>query len=112
MAITYANTEYGVIAGGPGSKWAYTEMTLDSSYTSGGEIVTATDFGMTSIRAIFPAYTVGGYIVEFSKTTDAAWKVKAYMHINITTSASVLAPEVNVARSLSTVVIPVLIRGT
>ena len=110
MAATVANVEHNVLGGGPGGRWAYAEVTLDSAYATGGEGVTAASLGFAFFKAVFVAHNEDGYIIQASldsaKTTVT---FKVWIGSAATTSASVNM-EVN-TRDLSAVVIPVLIRG-
>lgn len=110
MAATVANTEYNVIGAGPGGKWVYSEITLDSAYAVGGETVSAAAFGLARFKAIFVAFNEDGYIIKVALNTakDTA-TITVYVTGNATTSAAT-AVESSV-RDLGSVVIPVLIRG-
>jgi hypothetical protein len=109
MAVSYANTE--ILYRGRTTQ-IYTEITLDSSYLAGGETVTADQFGLSNIKAIFPSHAKG-YVVEPVKSTDSTWLIKVYVSSTPDTNSAVAAPQQSsTARDLSAVVIPVLIFGT
>lgn len=86
----------------------YAEITLDSSYASGGEAVNAADFGFTSILGMFPAGNTAGYVFECTKSTYSQFLVKVYSFSNTTNT---VVGEIVTGKSLSTVVIPILIVG-
>lgn len=109
MAATVANVENLGFAGA-GGPWKYAEITLDSAYLPGGEVVNAADLGFKTLKAVFFAGSVGGYSLAGTLSTDKTQlTIKVYIGANATTSASVLV-ESN-ARDLSLIVIPCLIRG-
>lgn len=74
MAVTYANRE--IIFRGSVTMM-YVEITLDSSYTTSGETILASDFGMGMILNIWPA-SADGFAVDAVKTTPASWLLKAF----------------------------------
>lgn len=74
MAVTYANRE--ILYRGTYTLM-YVEITLDSSYTTAGETISATDFGFGVIKGIWP--TMGaGYTFEAVRSSDTAWLLKSY----------------------------------
>lgn len=108
MAVSYANTE--ILYRGRTTQ-IYTEVTLDSAYASGGETVTADQFGLRTIKAIFPA-DAEGYVVEPVKSTDSTWLLKVFVsHTPDTNSATAAPLESSVGRDLSAVTIPLLVFG-
>lgn len=108
MAVSYANTE--ILYRGRTTQ-IYSEITLDSSYASGGETVTADQFGLRTIKAIIPAHAEG-YVVEPVKSTDSTWLLKVYVsHTPDTNSATAAPLQSSTARDLSTVTVPVLVFG-
>jgi hypothetical protein len=112
MAITLANTEYGVMGGGPGGKWIYTEATFDSSYAAGGETFTAAQLGCIYFKAIFIARSEDGYILDSTLSSDKKTvTLRAWVAANVTTSASVHAVDTAAGKSLASVVVPLLIRA-
>ena len=104
MAVSYANQEY-MYRGA----WnlLYTEITLDSSYLTGGEAVAAADFGFTVIKAIFPSHAEA-YTVEMVRSSDTAWLIKVYGE---TATTNTIAAEMVSGKNLSAVTIPCLIVG-
>lgn len=108
MAVSYANTD--IIFRG-GRTFIYSEVTLDSSYAASGETITADQFGLRTIKAIWPSHAKG-YIVEPVKSTDSTWLLKVYVsHTPDTNSATAAPLQSSTARDLSAVVIPLLIVG-
>lgn len=45
-------------------------VTFDSSYPTGGEAVTAADFGLSKIEAVIPVCTTGGEVVTWNAATS------------------------------------------
>ena len=73
MAVAISNlTNYGPGAGGTVTKTA--TITFDSSYPTGGEAVTAANFGLSRILSLTLAPNVG-YVAEYVPSTS---KIKAY----------------------------------
>lgn len=111
MAATVANVEYGVMGGGPGGKWVYGEITLDSAYASGGENVLASSFGLAIVKAVFVSGTVGGENINVTITAGGgSVNVRVYSTGSTTTSISVITDRA-IGADLSAIVIPVLVRG-
>jgi hypothetical protein len=109
MAATVQNLE-NLGFGGPGGKWLYAEVKLDSAYAAGGESVTAALFGLYVIKAIFTGSSKDGELIDVRRSTDSTWLFKIWTSAAQTTSASV-GGERAVGQDLSSVTIPVLIRG-
>ena len=105
MAVTIANRE--IIHRGAYTD-LYVEITLDSSYLTGGEVVTAEDFGMKLIKAIWIADDPAGYTVECTRTSDSSWKFKVY---SFSTTTNTLGAEMVSAKDLSAVTIRCRILG-
>ena len=103
MAVTYANNE--IIYRGSVTLM-YVEITLDSSYTTSGEAINASDFGMSMILGINP-FSAEGFVVEAVKSTPAAWLMKGYAWSNTTNTAIEFASGLN----RSGITIPCLIIG-
>lgn len=110
MAATVANTEYGVMGGGPGGKWLYTEVTLDSAYAVGGEAVTAAALGLSQIKAVFIADNEDGYSLQATIAAGGA-SVTFKVWVFGNSSQSAATPFDSSVRDLSAVVIKCLIRG-
>lgn len=104
MAATFANREY--IARGAWNLM-YVEVTLDSSYLTGGEAITAKDLGFSVIRAIWVDDTVGGYPVVTTRSSDTSWTFKFFAF----SSSSNTATELVSGKDLSTVVLRCLVLG-
>ncbi len=99
MAITWANVK--TIYRGPISI-VYAEATLDSGYAAGGEVITATDIGLQTIKAMIPTATAG-YDATYSKTNDASGKLAVYASTNPSTNSAVAVPlDSSVGRDYST----------
>lgn len=110
MAATIGAVEYGVLGAGPGGKWVYAEITMDSAYASAGETVNARDFGLQFFKAIFTAFSEDGYITSVVLSSDkTSALIKVWVTINTTTSQA--SPTDASVRDLSNMVIPVLVRG-
>ena len=104
MAVTFANQH---ILFRASRTFLYSEITMDSSYTTSGETINASDFGLKEILAIFPA-AAKGYTVEAVKSTDAVFLMKVY---SFSTNTNTVGAEMVSAKDLSAVVIPVLVVG-
>lgn len=108
MAVSYANRE--LLSRGTWNQY-YVQITLDSSYPSGGESISAADFGMTAILDIMP-FSADGYVVEFVRSTDSAWLLKVWPSSTPDTNSALAAPaESSVGRNFSTVVVNALVIG-
>lgn len=108
MAITWANVTR--MYRGPFSL-VYAEATLDSSYAAGGETVTATDIGLTTIKALIPTAT-SGYDATYSKTNDASGKLAVYASLTPDTNSATSVPlDSSVGRDFSTLTISCLVIG-
>lgn len=105
MAATIANRH--IIHRGKFSLM-YAEVTLDSSYASGGESVAAADFGMTQILGMFPAGNTAGYVFECTRSTDISFLIKVYSFSNTTNT---VVGQIVTGKDLSAVTIPLLIVG-
>lgn len=103
MAVTIANTD--IITRGEFT-FLYSEITLDSSYATSGESITAADFGLKLIKGVWPSHAEG-YVVEPVRSSDTAWLIKVYAY----SSNSNTATEMVSGKDLSAVTIPVLILG-
>lgn len=89
MAIAISNlTNYGPGAGGSVTKTA--TITFDSSYPTGGEAVTAANFGLSRILSLTLAPNIG-YVFEYVPSTS---KIKAYW-VDTTTDGAPLAEVVD-----------------
>ena len=111
MAATVGAVEYGVMGGGPGGKWVYAEVTLDSAYAVGGESVNASDFGLATIKAVFVAHNEDGYSIQANIASGGgSVAFKVWVWGNASTSAA--TPFESSVKNLSAAVIPVLVRGT
>lgn len=109
MAATAANTEYLGI-GGPGGKWLYSEITLDSAYAVGGETITAATFGLQFFKAVFVADNEDGFMYDLSlNAAKTILTIKVWVFGSASTSAA--QPYEGKIQDLSAVVLPVLIRG-
>lgn len=108
MAATAANTEY--VARGTWNL-VYTEITLDATYASGGESISADLFGMKVIKAIWPA-SADGYICDPVRSSDTTWLMRMYVAGTPDTNSALATPlQSSVGRDLSAVVIPCLVLG-
>lgn len=108
MAVSYANTE--ILYRGRTTQ-IYTEITLDSSYASGGETITADQLGLSTIRAIFSSHAEG-FAVEPVKSTDSTWLLKVYVSSTPDTNSATATPLLSsVGRDLSAVTVPILVFG-
>lgn len=103
MAITIANQE---IVWRGARTIRYAELTMDSSYLTGGESINAADFGLSVILGVFPSHAEG-YVIEMVRSSDTAWLVKFYAY----SSNSNTTIEMVSAKNLSAVTIPVLVVG-
>lgn len=104
MAVTYANGE--IVSRGKFILY-YTEITLDSSYASGGESIAASDFGFAFIKGIWPA-SAEGYTVEAVRSSDTAWLMKVYAFSN---STNTVLGNIVTGKDLSDITIPCLVLG-
>lgn len=108
MAVTITNRE--IISRGSYTLY-YADITLDSSYASGGESVNAADFGFKIIKGIWPSHAEG-FLVEPVRSSDTAWLLKVYTALTPDTNSALSTPgESSTGRDLSTVTIPCLILG-
>lgn len=103
MAVSYANRE--IIVRGTYTLY-YVEITMDSSYASGGEAIVAADFGFKTIKGIWPSHAEG-YVTEFERTNDSDWKVKFYAFSPNSNTAIAMVT----VKDLSAVTIPCLVLG-
>lgn len=109
MAATVANVENLGMAG-PGGRWLYGEITLDSAYAVGGESVSAALFGLSFIKSVFIGSCNDGYIPDITVPAGGAtMSVKVWVFGNA--SVSVAQPIESSIKDLSAVVLPVLVRG-
>lgn len=77
MALTFTPVAEGKWVDGNKDVRVY-DVTFDSSYAgSGGEAVTASDFGLTKIISISNAISTNGYIVSY---VASAGKLKVWDH--------------------------------
>lgn len=89
----------------------YAEATLDNAYNAGGETVTATDIGLTTIKALIPTNTAG-YNATYSRTNDTSGKLAIYASLTPDTNSATAVPlDASVGRDLSSVVITCLVVG-
>lgn len=72
MAVTIANRE--ILYRGTYTLM-YVEITMDSSYATAGESISATDFGFSVIKGLWPSVT-GGYVVDAVRSSDTAFLIK------------------------------------
>lgn len=86
----------------------YAEVTMDSSYASGGEAVNAADFGFSQILGMFTAGNTAGYMFECTKSTDTQFLIKVYSFSNTTNT---VVGQIVTGKDLSAVTIPLLIVG-
>jgi hypothetical protein len=91
MAVTYANRE--ILFRGSVTLM-YVEITFDSSYTTSGEAINASDFGFAMILGINP-FSAEGFVVEPVRSTDAAWLLKGYAWSGSTNTAIEFASGLN-----------------
>lgn len=104
MAVTFANRE---IVNSTSWKLMYVEITLDSSYLTGGEAVTAKDLGFSVIRGIWVDDTSGGYVVTTNRSSDTSWTIKVWGYSSATnTSAEMVS-----GKDLSAVTLRCLVLG-
>lgn len=104
MAATVANTH--ILLRGSRT-FIYGEITLDSSYATNGESITADLFGMKAILGIWPS-GADGYTIDPVKSTDSTWLIKVY---GASTNTNTVAGEMVSGKDLSSVTIPVLVVG-
>jgi hypothetical protein len=67
----------------------FATVTMSSSYSTGGDTVTAAAFGLVTIDDIDILSQPSGYVLEFDKTN---LKMKAYRTATLTPSGTVAAP--------------------
>lgn len=88
------------------SKFVSANVTLDSSYPTGGEVVAASDFGLTGIHQIICGNPpLGGFAASYDPINR---KIKLFQS---TTGAPALLVEVADTTSAATAVVPVLVIG-
>lgn len=104
MAATVANVT--TLASGP-KRVKYAEVTLDSSYAAGGEVITANDLGLQSIDWCFAGGN-DGWNVQWDSTN---LKFLAYGGTTATATTVVAAPQAPSAADLSGVVFGVIVVG-
>lgn len=80
------------------------DVALDSSYPTGGEAVTASQFGLQALQFVLPS-TAAGYMFEFDHTNG---KIKA---VAPTSAAAGAGTEVANTTNLSAVTVRVLAMG-
>ena len=94
MALTFKLEEN---AEGGNLKVRRAKVTFDSSYDSGGEAVTAADFGLSTLVAVIPVGGPVGYSVQFDPANS---KLVTY---RTGTSANTVLNETTAAVNLSAV---------
>ena len=110
MAATLTNVEYNVLGAGPGGKWIYADVTLDSAYAVGGESVTNTTLGLKIIKAVFVADNEDGFLIDANIAADkTSVTFKVWVFGSASTSAA--QPYESKVQDLSAVTFGVLVRG-
>ena len=106
MAITVASVTN--VFDGP-KRIRFAQITLDSSYATGGETIAAGDLGLQKIDAVFMSGGDDGYVTQWDETN---LKFLAYANATSTTTNPVQAlSEVASGQDLSAVVFWALVVG-
>ena len=108
MALSYANEKF-IYRGHYTIK--YSEVTFDSSYASGGETVSASDFGFSQILAVIPTASAG-YNVQYTKTDDGSGTLKVFASSNPSTNSATAVPlDSSIGRNYSSVSASLIVIG-
>lgn len=91
MALTVSEITRGHLGN---KKAILSTVTFDSSYPTGGEFLTATDFGLSQVFAVFPE-SPAGYMVQYDRTNAKlkAFRVGAHSHVAFTVKGSEVAAD-------------------
>jgi len=92
-----------------GMRWRIVDVTFDASYPTGGEAVTAANFGLdTAIYGMFFCGTIGGCVPEWDDTNS---KIMAYYADYDAASDGVLIQVANASNVMEDEVVRVMVLG-
>lgn len=106
MAVTVTNRRPRALSD---FKIAFSTVTFDSSYVTGGEPITPAMFGLSRIVAVYAFATATGYVPVWNRSTSAPTLMAFYGDNNNASDGPLI--EVPNTTNLSTVIADVIVIG-